>query len=108
MILFFSLTGVYLVSFNTVDMFIMVLIACISIVLRKMDFPMAPLLLGFILGGMMEENLSRALIISDGSLDFLWDRPISLVINLITVITLASPLILMLFKSKKKGLESYT
>lgn len=101
MILFFSLTGVYLVSFNTVDMFIMVFIACISIVLRKMDFPMAPLLLGFILGGMMEENLSRALVISDGSLEFLWDRPISLVINLITIITLASPFIAMAIRSMR-------
>ena len=101
MILFFSITGVYLVSFNTFDIYIMIIIACLAIILRKMRFPMAPLLLGFILGGMMEENLSRALIISDGSLDFLWDRPISLVINALTIITLASPLIALVLRSSK-------
>ncbi len=98
MILFFSITGVYLVSFNTFDIYIMVFIALFAILLRKMSFPMAPLLLGFILGGMMEENLSRALIISDGSLSFLWDRPITLLINILTVLTLASPLIRLTIK----------
>ncbi len=53
---------------------------------------MAPLLLGFILGGMMEDNLRRALLINDDSLSFLWERPITLTIMLITLLILAAPL----------------
>jgi putative tricarboxylic transport membrane protein len=41
---------------------------------------MPPLILAFVLGGMMEENLRRSLIISDGSFNFLWDRPLTAVI----------------------------
>jgi len=51
------------------------------------------MLLGFILGKMMEENLRRALAISDGSISFLWERPITLVILLISILFLSAPLI---------------
>jgi len=44
------------------------------------NFPMPPLILAFVLGGMMEENLRRSLLISDGSFNFLWDRPLTAVI----------------------------
>jgi len=91
MILLFSITGVYLVSFNTMDILIMVGICALAIFLRLLTFPMAPLLLGFILGGMMEDNLRRALLINDDSLSFLWERPITLTIMLITLLVLIAP-----------------
>ncbi|WP_428773554.1 tripartite tricarboxylate transporter permease [Vibrio sp.] len=96
MILFFSITGVYLVSFNTMDIFIMILIAMGAIALRLASFPLAPLLLGFILGGLMEENLRRALMLSDGELSFLWERPITFSFTLLAVLVLASPIIMMI------------
>jgi putative tricarboxylic transport membrane protein len=92
-ILFLSLIGVYLVSFNTVDLFMMVIIGAIAVVFRVLNFPLAPLLLGFILGGMMEENLRRALLISDGSLSFLWQRPITATIIVITIATVLIPVV---------------
>ncbi|WP_261904005.1 tripartite tricarboxylate transporter permease [Vibrio fortis] len=101
MILFFSITGVYLVSFNTMDVFIMLLVAMAAIGLRLADFPLAPLLLGFILGGLMEENLRRALMISDGELSFLWERPITMTFTILAVLVLFSPLFMKLFKSLK-------
>ena len=101
MILFFSITGVYLVSFNTMDVFIMLLVAMAAIGLRLADFPLAPLLLGFILGGLMEENLRRALMISDGELSFLWERPITMSFTILAVLVLFSPLFMKLFKSLK-------
>jgi len=92
MILLFSITGVYLVSFNSMDILIMVGICALAIFLRLLTFPMAPLLLGFILGGMMEDNLRRALLINDDSISFLWERPITLTIMLITLLVLIAPL----------------
>jgi putative tricarboxylic transport membrane protein len=92
-ILFLSLIGVYLVSFNTVDLVMMVVIGAIAVGVRILDYPLAPLLLGFILGGMLEENLRRALMISDGSLAFLWERPITATIMLITLATILTPVI---------------
>ncbi|MCZ6681461.1 MAG: tripartite tricarboxylate transporter permease [Candidatus Poribacteria bacterium] len=92
-ILFFSLIGVYLVSFNNFDIYLMVGFAGFALVFRLLDFPMAPMLLGFVLGGLLEENLRRALLISDGELSFLWTRPITLTILIITVIVLLLPLV---------------
>ncbi|EPN7232371.1 tripartite tricarboxylate transporter permease [Vibrio vulnificus] len=93
MILFFSITGVYLVSFNTMDVFVMLLVAMGAIALRLANFPLAPLLLGFILGGLMEENLRRALMISDGQISFLWERPLTLAFTVIAILMVSSPLL---------------
>ena len=93
MILFLSLIGVYLISFNTFEMGFMVAIAVVAFVLRMLDFPMAPLVLGFVLGGMMEENLRRAITIHDNSFAFIWERPITLVLLSITLVLLLLPAI---------------
>lgn len=97
MIIFFSITGVYLVSFNTMDVFIMIAVAIAAIFLRLANFPLAPLLLGFILGGLMEENLRRSLMLSDGSLNFLWERPITFSFSLIAVLVIITPILLTAF-----------
>jgi putative tricarboxylic transport membrane protein len=47
---------------------------------------MPPLILGFILGGMIEKNLRRALLINDGSFSFLWERPISLCLFILMIL----------------------
>ena len=91
LIIFFSIIGVYLVSFNTFDIQMMVFITLMAVGLKMLDFPMAPMLLGFILGGMLEKNLSRAMVVSDGSFDFLWNRPLTFSIMCITVIILLRP-----------------
>jgi len=98
LIIFFSIIGVYLVSFNTFDIQMMVFITLLAVGLKMLDFPMAPMLLGFILGGMLEKNLSRALVVSDGSFDFLWNRPLTFSIMSVTLIILLMPWILNLGK----------
>ncbi|WP_425089069.1 tripartite tricarboxylate transporter permease [Stappia sp.] len=93
MILFFSLIGVYFVSFNTFDIQLMVIFAAGALVLRLLDMPMAPMLLGFILGGMMEENLRRALIINNDSWAFLWTRPLTFAILVTAALVLFVPML---------------
>ena len=102
LIIFFSLIGVYLVTFNTFDIYMMTLFAVVALFLRIIDFPMAPMILGFILGGMMEDNLRRALTISDGSFSFLWERPITFTILIITIFMLLLPLISEIYSKFKK------
>jgi putative tricarboxylic transport membrane protein len=86
MILFFSVTGIYLMSFNNFDIFLMIGIAVVATILRLYDFPMPPLILAFVLGGLMEENLRRSLLISDGSWSFLWNRPLTVVIMAVVIL----------------------
>ena len=90
-ILFFSLIGVYLVSFNTFDIFMMTGFAVAAIFLRLFGYPMAPLILGFILGGMIEDNLQRTMTLYDGSISFLWERPVSLAIAVLIVVVILVP-----------------
>lgn len=92
-IIFFSLMGVYLVSFNDFDLMMMVIVALIALVFRILDYPLAPLLLGFILGDMMEDNLRRALLIWDNSFEFLWARPTTATIIALSVVVLLLPAI---------------
>jgi putative tricarboxylic transport membrane protein len=106
LIIFFSLIGVYLVTFNNFDIYMMTVFAIVALFLRIIDFPMAPMILGFILGGMMEDNLRRALTISDGSLAFLWERPITFGILTLTIIMLLMPLVSEYLAKIKKGKEA--
>ena len=85
LILFFSITGIYVMSFNNFDIYLMIGIAVVATFMRLYDFPMPPLILAFVLGGLMEENLRRSLLISDGSFDFLWGRPLTAIILMFTV-----------------------
>ena len=101
-IMFFSLMGVYLVSFNVFDIQMMVLIAICAVLLRLLDFPMAPLLLGFILGGMLEDNLRRALAVANGQFNFLWERPTTVVLMSLVVIAILIPLTRALWPKPKR------
>lgn len=91
LIFFFSLIGVYFVSFNTFDIQMMVIFSVAAVLLRLLGFPMAPMILGYILGGMMEENLRRALLINDDSWSFLWERPLTFSILMIALATVVIP-----------------
>ena len=73
-------------SFNTFDIFLMIGIAIVATGLRLYKFPMPPLILAFVLGGLIEENLRRSLLISDGSFSFLWERPVTAVIIVFTIL----------------------
>ena len=86
LILFFSITGIYVMSFNNFDIYLMIGIAVVATFMRLYDFPMPPLILAFVLGGLMEENLRRSLLISDGSWTFLWDRPLTATIIGFTIL----------------------
>ena len=71
----------------------MLVIGVVALAFRILDYPLAPMLLGFILGSMLEDNLRRALLIWDGSYDFLWQRPITATIMIVTVIVLLTPIV---------------
>ena len=76
----FSLVGVYLTTSNAFDLYLMLGFGIAALILRSWGFPLAPLLLGFILSGMLEENLRRTLYLADGSLSILLDRPATVVL----------------------------
>jgi TctA family transporter len=76
-ILVFISLGVYSVNNNTFDVYMVALLGVFGYALAVLKFEVAPLLLGFVLGPMMEENLRRALLLSRGDMMTFIERPIS-------------------------------
>src|SRR6186713_1669541 len=88
-IIAFCCIGAYSVNNNTFDVYAMALFGFVGWALIKLDFEPAPLLLGFVLGPMLEENLRRAMIISRGSVAVFVTHPLSLGLLLISAALLA-------------------
>lgn len=76
-ILVFISLGVYSVNNNTFDVLMVAGIGAVGYLLAVLKFEAAPLMLGFVLGPLMEENLRRAMLLSRGDLMTFVDRPIS-------------------------------
>ncbi|MEO8279499.1 MAG: tripartite tricarboxylate transporter permease [Ideonella sp.] len=77
-ILAVSTVGVYAVHATTFDLMLMAGFGFVGYLLRKQNVPMAPLILGFVLGDLMEQNLRRALSITNGEVGILFESPISI------------------------------
>jgi TctA family transporter len=86
--LFFVCIGVYSMNYNVFDVIVVIIFGCIGVVMMILQFPAAPLLLGLILGPMIEENLRRALLVSRGDLSILVASPISAFFVAATVLVL--------------------
>jgi putative tricarboxylic transport membrane protein len=97
-ILFFCCIGVYSTGNSAFDVYLAIGLGVAGYVLIKLGFEPTPLLLGFILGPMMEENLKRSFLLSGGSIAPFYERPISLSLLILT----AAMLLLMLLPSFKR------
>jgi putative tricarboxylic transport membrane protein len=104
-ILVFCCIGVYSINNNSFDVLITVLFGVLGMAFVKFGCEAAPLLLGFILGPMMEENLRRAMLLSQGDATVLVTRPISLTM---LIMALALVLIISLPAISKKRDETFT
>ena len=90
-ILVFATLGVYAVSGNIVDVLIAYAIGVVAMFMRHLDFPIAPAILGLILGPLMETQFRRALLLADGDLSVFVTRPLTLILLLLAVAALALP-----------------
>ncbi|HOI51644.1 MAG TPA: tripartite tricarboxylate transporter permease, partial [Azonexus sp.] len=86
-----SMVGVYAVHGNTFDLVLGTVIGGIGYLLRVMNFPIAPFIVGFVLGDMMEQNLRRALSIGNGEVGVLFGSPIAIGLWVAAIAMLAGP-----------------
>ena len=82
--------GSYSLGMNIWNLYLMLPVGIISYFLIEMGYPIAPLVIGVILGPMADENLRRALMVSQGSFLPIFTRPVSLVLFLVIVWTVVS------------------
>ncbi|SLN27800.1 tripartite tricarboxylate transporter permease [Oceanibacterium hippocampi] len=80
--------GAFAIASRHFDIWVMIGFGVVGFVLREMKYPMAPLVLGIVLGPILDKSLRRGLVLSDGSLEPFLTRPISLVLWLAALITI--------------------
>jgi putative tricarboxylic transport membrane protein len=103
-ILAVSTVGVYSVHATTFDLVLMSALGVAGYLLRKCEVPMAPMILGFVLGEMMEQNLRRALSITNGEIGILWESPISLGLWVCALVMVTLPAILRKLSKRRRAL----
>ncbi|ONI73000.1 tripartite tricarboxylate transporter TctA [Actinosynnema sp. ALI-1.44] len=92
-ILFFASVGAYAVSGDVVDLVVLFVIGLIGLAMRRYGLPVLPAVIGVILGPAAEQQLRRALQISDGSVSGLVNSPMSVTVYVLILAILAWPLV---------------
>jgi putative tricarboxylic transport membrane protein len=89
-ILFFTLMGSYIGQNNSTELLILVGFGVVATILRFADYPLAPLLIGFILGTMLEDNFARAMQLYQG-FGFILERPMTLALLVLAAVLVVLP-----------------
>ncbi|WP_319518477.1 tripartite tricarboxylate transporter permease [uncultured Martelella sp.] len=103
-VLLLSTLGVYSLENSVFDLWVMLAFGIIGYILRRASYPLAPMIIGMILGGVMEANLRRSLLISRDGLMIFVERPISAIILLIDLALLIS-IVYSTIRSSKKPVD---
>ncbi len=96
-----SFIGIYGITNSTFDLLVMIGFGLLGWVLRKLDVPMVPVILGILLGELMEKNLRRALTISDGELSILYGSPLAVGFLLVAFLGFVMPIMVRRFIKPK-------
>lgn len=92
-IIMLCVIGSYCINNSFNDIIVMNIFGILGYILTKLDFSMSPIVIGIILGKMAENNLRRALIISNGSMAAILTRPITAAFLIIGTVTLLAPVV---------------
>lgn len=88
-----SIVGVYVLNGSESDLILMLFFGMVGFIMRKTGFPMAPLILGLVLGGLIEVNFRRALTYSYGDYSTFYESPIAIGLWVITFLSLVAPVV---------------
>jgi len=101
LILLFCFIGAYSAGSNVFDLYVMLVCGILGYLFRKINYEPAPLVLAYVLGPMLEQNLRQALILSDGRFEVFWIRPLSAGCLIITFLLLLSAALPSLQKKRR-------
>jgi TctA family transporter len=104
-ILVFACVGNYSLNNSAMDVYLCAGVGVLGYVFAKLDCQPAPLILGYVLGPMLEENLRRALLMSEGSFTVFVARPISLAFLAVTALVLLAMVLPSLRRSRERAVE---
>ena len=106
-ITFVCFVGSFAISNSTYGIVVMIATGLLGYVMEKYKYPLAPLLLAFVLEPMFEQNVRKTLLMSQGSVSIFFAKPISLVIFILLAVLLLTPLIRsIVIKNRKRQTEN--
>ena len=97
-ILMFCVVGTFAINNTVFGVGIMLALGVISYFLEENGFPIAPAILGLVLGGMLEESFMTSMIKADGNLLAFFERPVAAVLGIITILIWLSPQLLKVWR----------
>ncbi|DAB31953.1 MAG: putative tricarboxylic transport rane protein [Sulfurospirillum sp.] len=88
-----AFVGVYSVNMSTYALFLTIILGILGYFLRKLHYPMAPVILGFVLGKIMEDNLRRAFAMSGGEVGIFFQGSVNWILWSLTIFILFVPML---------------
>lgn len=104
-ILAVCVVGTYAVNFSAFDLLVTAVLGLVAYYMRLNDYPLGPAVLGLVLGDLMEQNLRRSLIMSNGSLAIFVTRPVTAVFLALSVLSLSAPTLLASMRKVRAGAD---
>jgi putative tricarboxylic transport membrane protein len=100
-ILLFCVVGTFAINNSLFEIGVMLVAGLVAYLLEENDFPIAPAILGVVLGGMLEENFITSMIKSDGNLLAFVGRPIAATLAVVTVLVWLMPVVTFLVRKRR-------
>jgi TctA family transporter len=101
LILLFCIVGAYSINNSAFDVGIMLGFGMLAYLMEENGFPIAPTILGVVLGGMLEENFISSMIKSDGNFIAFFNRPIAGTLGVLTILVWSMPIVMRLLRKKQ-------
>jgi putative tricarboxylic transport membrane protein len=101
LILLFCIVGTFAINNSLFEVTVMLVAGIVAYVLEANRFPIAPAILGVVLGGMLEENFITSMIKSNGDLGAFFARPIALALALLTFLVWFAPPVMKLLRGRR-------
>jgi putative tricarboxylic transport membrane protein len=89
-VMVFALFGAYSINYNTFDVFVAIIVGVIAILLVRFEIPLSPILIGFVLERLIEENFRRSLVIATARkqniIVYILSRPLSIILGIVLIV----------------------
>jgi TctA family transporter len=102
LILMFCVVGAFAMNNSLYGVTIMLVFGILGFLLEENGFPVAPVILGLILGPMLEQNFITSLIKSDGNMLAFFERPIAAGLGIVTLLVWATPIVLAILRQRRQ------
>ena len=104
-ILMFCVVGSFAINNTAFGVGIMLVLGLIAYVLEENGFPIAPAILGLVLGGLLEESFMTSMIKANGDLLYFFERPVAAALGAVTILIWTSPVILKMWRRARRSAD---